>query len=131
MPLQPNRVGERVHRKCVCGGTFGAEEVDFSAESEHQVVVGERRYLLEADFMLCQVDGGDSCLPDRNVSLLVKEITQRMPYCRRLEQCGRHLVQHWLEGVVVVLVDEDDVDVNILQFPRRADTRESSAENQD
>ena len=39
-----------------------------------------------------------------------------MPDRRLLEQPGRHLVQQRLEGVVVVLVDEHDVDVALRSF---------------
>ena len=48
---------------------------------------------------------------------------------RLLEQVGRDLVEQRLEGVVVVLVDEDDVDVGVLQLARRADPAEPAAED--
>ena len=61
----------------------------------------------------------------------MEEIAQRMPDGVRLEQARRHLVQERLEGVVVVLVDQHDVDVGLLQLPCGADTREAAAEDQD
>ena len=48
-----------------------------------------------------------------------------------LEQARRDLVQERLEGVVVVLVDEHDVDVALLQLLRRADPGEAAAEDED
>ena len=44
---------------------------------------------------------------------------------RRLEQVGRDLVEQRLEGVVVVLVDEDDVDVGVLRACARRRCRRS------
>jgi len=54
-----------------------------------------------------------------------------MSHGRLVEQAGRNLVQERLEGVVVVLVDEDDVDVAFLQAPRGSDAREAAAEDED
>ena len=51
------------------------------------------------------------------------------PTAVSLEQVGRDLVQERLEGVVVVLVDEHDVDVGVLQLPRSADPGEPAAED--
>ena len=48
-----------------------------------------------------------------------------------LEQIGRDLVEQRLEGVVVVLVDEHDVDVGVLQLAGRADAGEAAAEDED
>ena len=49
----------------------------------------------------------------------------------RLEETRRQLVEQRLEGVVVVLVDDDDVDVGLLQLVGGADPGEASAENED
>ena len=46
------------------------------------------------------------------------------------EACG-DLVQERLEGVVVVLVDEHDVDVALLQLLGGADPGEAAAEDED
>ena len=48
-----------------------------------------------------------------------------------LEQARGHLVQERLEGVVVVLVDEHDVDVALVQLLRGADPGEAAAEDED
>ena len=48
-----------------------------------------------------------------------------------LEQPCRDLVQERLEGVVVVLVDEHDVDVALVQLLRGADPGEAAAEDED
>jgi hypothetical protein len=54
-----------------------------------------------------------------------------VPDGRRLEEASRELVQQRLEGVVVVFVDDDDVDVRLLQRLRGADAREAASENED
>ena len=59
---------------------------------------------------------GHGRLVDGDVRLLVEEVAQRVADRGGLEQVGRDLVQERLEGVVVVLVDEDDVDVGVLQL---------------
>ena len=66
----------------------------------------------------------------RDVRLLVEQVAQGMAARRRLEQVGGHLVQQGLERVVVVLVDQRDVDVGVLQLPRRADATEATPEHQ-
>ena len=66
-----------------------------------------------------------------DVVVSVKEIAERMADCGGLEQRGRHLIQERLEGVVVVLVDDDHVDVCVFQLLRRADACEPSTEDQD
>src|SRR4029077_3201764 len=53
-----------------------------------------------------------------------------MPHRGRLEQVRRDLVEERLEGVEVVLVDEDHVDVGVLQLARGAQTGEPTAEDQ-
>ena len=129
--LEAHRIGERVHRERVLGGTGGSEEVDLGAEREHEVVVGQRRHLGELDLALVQVDPGDGVQVDTDVRLLVEEVAQRMSDRRPLEQGGRDLVEERLEGVVVVLVDQHDVDVGLLQRLRGAEPGEASAEDQD
>ena len=113
------------------GSALRPEEVHLRPEGEHEVVVGDRRETVEADFPRLEVDPGDRRLVDRGVVLLLDEIAQRVPDGRRLEQPGRQLVQQRLEGVVVVPVDEHDVDVGVLQLPCGADPREAAAENED
>ena len=49
----------------------------------------------------------------------------------RVEQSRRELVEHRLEAVVVVRVDDDDVDVGLLELSRSADAGEAAAENDD
>ena len=66
-----------------------------------------------------------------DVVLLVKEIADRVTDRRLLEQPGRDLVQQRLEGVVVVLVDEDDVDVALAKLLGSADPAEAATQDQD
>ena len=53
----------------------------------------------------------------------------RVPDRRLLEQAGGELVQQRLEGVVVVLVDQHDVDVGLAQLLRGADPGEAAAQD--
>ena len=68
---------------------------------------------------------------DADIFLLVEEIPDRVPNRRLLEQPGRHLVQQRLEGVVVVLVDDHDVDVALAELLGGADAGEAAAQDED
>ena len=113
------------------GSALGSEEVDLRTERRHEVVVGERCHLGELHLALVQVDRRDSRLVNSDVRLLLKEVAQGMSDRCGFEQGGRDLVEERLEGVVVVLVDEHDVDVGVLQLPCGAESRKASPEDQD
>ena len=68
---------------------------------------------------------------DRGVVLVLDEIAERASHGRRLEQPRRQLVEQRLEGVVVVPIDENDVDVGLLQLVGGTDPGEAAAENED
>ena len=119
-------IGKRVLR-----GAFGAEEVDLGAEPENEIVVGERRHLRELHLALGEVDRRHRRLVDGGVVLVVDQVAERVSDGAGLQQTGRELVQERLEGVVVVLVHEHDVDVGLLQLSRRADAGEAAAEDDD
>ncbi len=65
--LEPDRVGQRVHRKRVLRGPARAEEVHLRPEREHEEVVGDGRETVEADLLRREVDPGDRSLVDRRV----------------------------------------------------------------
>jgi hypothetical protein len=129
--LQADGVGQRVQRKRVLARSLHTEEVDLCAEREHQIVVGQRFQLAEADFPRGEVDRSDLVAVHTDVVLLVEEIAERVPYRRLLEQPGRDLVQQRLEGVVVVLVHEHDVDVALAELLGSADPAEAAAQDHD
>src|SRR5271166_1677679 len=52
-----------------------------------------------------------------------------MPDRRGLEQIGRHLIQQRLEGVVVVLIDQHDINLSVLQCLRCPQSGEPSTED--
>ena len=107
------------------------EEVDLRPEPEHEEVVTQRLELVEGRLALLEVDACDPVLVDTNVVLLVEEVADRVSDGRLLEQAGRDLVEQRLEGVVVVLVDEDDVSAALLQLLGGADPGEAAAEDED
>ena len=129
--LEPDRVRQRVHRKRVLGGALRPEEVHLRPEGEDEEVVGDGRETVEADLLRLEVDRGDRRLVDRRVVLVLDEVAERVSDGRRLEEARGQLVQQRLEGVVVVLVDDDDVDVGLLQLVRGADSGEAAAQNED
>ena len=70
-----------------------------------------------------EVEPADRVLMDAHIRLLVEEVPNGMSHRRLLEQARRYLVEKRLKGVVVVLVDDDDVNValgmNCDYFVRR------------
>ena len=67
---------------------------------------------------------------DGDVGLIVEQVAQRMGDLGGVDQVGRDLVEHRLEGVVIVLVDEDHVCVGLLQLAGSADPAEAAAQDQ-
>ena len=132
MLLQPDRVGEGVHRERVLGGPLGPEERDLRAEPEHEEVVGQGRHVRESHLACLEVDRGHRRLVDGDVVLVavVDEVAERVTDGARLEEARRELVQERLEGVIVVPIDEDDVGVGLAQLERRAKPAEPSAEDE-
>src|SRR5690348_9105200 len=128
--LEPDRVRQRVHRERMLGRSRGAEVVDLGADSEHEVVVGDRFDLVELDRLRAEIDPAHVRLVDDRVVVAREQVAQRVPDCGLLEQTGRELVEEWLEGVVVVPVDEDDLGVGPLQLLCGADPGEPAAEDQ-
>ena len=129
--LEPHGVAERVHRERMLGRALDAEEVDLRAEPEDEVVVAQRPELVERHLARLQVDRGHAVLMEPSVVLLVEEVADRMADGGLLEEPCGHLVQERLEGVVVVLVDEHDVDVALVQFLSGADPGEAAPEDED
>jgi hypothetical protein len=109
----------------------GAEEVDFRAEREHQVVVGQGLDLGKLHRPLVEIDSCHRRLVNRGVVLVVHEVPKRVADARRLEQAGRELVQQRLKRVVVVVIDQHHVGVRLLQLLRRADAGEAAAQDHD
>ena len=120
-----------ISQERMLGRTFRSEERDLRAERQDEVVVDDRLHLGEPHLALRQVDRGHRVEMDPRVRVLVKEVAQGMPDGRGLEQVRCHLVEERLKGVVVVLVDDDDVGVDLLQRPRSADAREAPAQDED
>ena len=87
-----HRVGQRVHREGVLLRTFDPEEVDASAQREHQVVVRDRLHLRELHLSAFEVELLRGRLMHPDVRLLVEEVPDRMPDDGRCEQVRRHLV---------------------------------------
>jgi hypothetical protein len=129
--LEPERVGQRVHRKGVLGGALGPEERHLCAQREDEVVVRNRLETLESDLLRLQVHRGDGSRVDHGVVLVLHQIAERVPDRRRLEEARRELVEQRLEGVVVVPVDEHDVDVGAAEPAGGADAGEASSEHED
>ena len=97
----------------------------------HEVVVLQGRHVCELHRAGFEIDRRDRRLVHGRVVLVLEEVAQRVGDGRRVEQAGGELVQHRLEGVVVVRVHQHDLDVRILELPRGTETGEAAAEDQD
>jgi hypothetical protein len=63
----------------VLGRAFGTEEVDLGADSQDEVVVRDRREVLELDLACLQVDRADGCAMNGGVVLMADEIGSECP----------------------------------------------------
>ena len=90
-------------------GARAAEELNHGSEPDHEVVVLQRRHVRELHRAALEIDRRDGCLVDGGVLLMLEEIAQRMGDRGRLDQARCQLVEHGLETVVVVRVDQHDV----------------------
>ena len=128
--LEAHGVRQRVHREGVLLAAVRAEEIDIRAERQHEVVVRDRRDPLEPRLAPLQIDACHPVLVDARIRLVVEEVAQRMPDSRRFEQIRGDLVEQWLERVIVVLVDQDDIDIGVLQLLSGAEAREATSEDE-
>jgi hypothetical protein len=128
---EPDGVCQRVHRERVLRRSVDPEEVRLGPEGDDEVVVAERRHVVEGHLAVVEIDRGDRCFVHGGVGLVVEQVAQRVAARRGLQQVGRHLVEQWLERVVVVPVDDRDVDLGVLQLTGGADASEAATQDQD
>ena len=122
MRSEPQGILDGVEGKCVLSGARAAEELNDCSEPEHQVVVRQGRHVGELHFAAFEIDRRDRRLVDGHVLVVLEEVAQRMSHRRRVEQAGGELVEHRLEAVVVVRVDQHDVDVRVLELAGGSET---------
>src|SRR5690606_9521136 len=96
----------------------------------HQVVVALGPVFKE-DAPRPRVDTGDLRHQYRRVLLPAKNAPNRPGDVRWRQRRGRHLVQKRLEKMMILLVDQQDASVCVLQGPRRTETAEPAADDDD
>ena len=99
-------VGERIQREGVLLRARGAEEVRPGAHREHEVVPREARSVGTRHRLGAGVDFGDGCHLHADTAPFAEDPAQRTRNVARSDLRGRDLVQHRLELVIVVLVDQ-------------------------
>ncbi len=80
------------------------------AGGEHQRVVGDRAAVVEQHALAGAVDATDIGEQRRHVLALAQEMADRPGNLRGRQRRGRHLIEQWLEKMVVALVDHGDAD---------------------
>src|SRR4029077_15376788 len=106
------------------------EEVRLSTRSENQEVVADRPAGgLETPGG--KVDPRDVPPADVEVLLAAQDRARRARDLFGLEPCGGDLIEQWLEEVVVVAIDQDDLHRRAAQRPRGIQPRESRADDDD
>src|SRR4029077_17183923 len=101
---------------------LGPEEIDLRAEPENEVVVPDRRQLVEANLSRVEVDIRHLRVMDNGVALVPHQVTEGMADRRLLEQTRRQLIEQRLKGVVIVTVDQHNLDLGVLQLLRSPHT---------
>src|SRR6516164_2757059 len=77
------------------------------------------------------IDAGDLRQEHAEVSLLDLELSDRRRDIGGREHCRRHLIEQWLEYVVVAAIDQDDIDISVPQRTCRGDSGKASADDDD
>ena len=85
------------------------------AGRQHEIVVGEGWPFLKHDSVADEVDGFGLVLAKAQMGVGARICPHGVGDVARVQTRGRHLVEQRLEGVVVVVVDENEVDVCFRQ----------------
>jgi len=124
-------VGQRVERQCELLGA-GHREVRRDRAGRHdEVVEGDLRAIVEDDDATRVVNGSYATVTKAHVSSGAEDRANRVGDVSRFEARGRYLVQEWLKGVEVVLVDDRDTNILITQAFGGRNTREPTTDNDD
>src|SRR5262249_61670042 len=79
MFLEADGVRNGVHRESMLVRSLGSEEVDLGTEPEDEIVVRDRRQLLEADLLRVEDDSIDARHVNRRVLLVPDEVPEGGP----------------------------------------------------
>jgi hypothetical protein len=100
----------------VLGCSGGAEEVCLGSRRHDQVVPVQHRSGSRGDRSCFEVDRYRGRAADLNGLVLAKDPAQRPGYVKRGDLGCGELIQHWLELVVVIAVQQDHVHVMLSQL---------------
>src|ERR1700678_3062804 len=78
-----------------------------------------------------QIDADNFSQEHRNILLLRFKLSNRRRHLRRRKDRGRHLIQEWLEDVMVPTIDHEDLGIAMSQSFCRGNTAEAAADNHD
>ena len=124
---QPLGVVERVQRDGVVGGARGVEVVRLRPHGEDEVVAGVRAAVGAADGPGRRIDVGHLGHLHVDRLVLAEDAAERPGDIARRELRRGHLVEHRLERVVVVLVDQRDGHVGLGERLGAAHAGEAAA----
>ena len=112
------------------GRSGRTEEVRLGARCEDQVVPGYFRSQRRGDRASVRVDRCDARMPDFDCLVVAKDPAQRSGDVIGGQLGGGHLIQHRLELVVVVLVEQNDVDVILGELLGAGNPGEPTSHNE-
>jgi len=104
-------------------------EVGVARARPHDQVVKREGFGIRLDDVGLRVDPEGLGEKHPAVLLTRKDASNGRCDVRRVQRCGRHLVKHGLEEVVVFPVDECDRDRRVAERAGRLEPREPAAEN--
>jgi hypothetical protein len=99
------------------GGTWNREEGRGGPRSKDQVVVGHHVALGELDHVPGEVDARNRGVAEGHIRLSAQDGPEWVGDIGGLEAGGSYLVEEGLEGMEVVLIDDDDVEGPSTQLP--------------
>lgn len=123
------RVGKRLQSKCVLVDTRNAKGIGDRTACHDQVVERDIAPVLQRNCLIGEANIDDCSKPHPNVALSLEDPAGRITDVVAVKARRRDLVQQRLEGVVVALVNDLDVDGRVVEMAGDRESAESGPNN--
>ena len=130
MSAQPLGVGYRVQGECILRRAWDPEEVRAGTRCHHQMRPGQGPPVGQHQAAFGQVGSRDIRRHDGHRRVVLEDRPMRPGDIFSGQLRAGHLVQQWLELVIVVAVHQRHVHTLITQFVSAGDTSQTTAQDQ-
>ena len=125
---------QRLHARGELGEVVVAEVGLVGASGDDEGVVGDDALgarKIRGDGLAVDVDVSNFAVDEVGVVLAIQQLADGGCDVRGGDQAGGDLVEHRLEQVVILLVDDRDIDIRVLQLLNGRQAAEASADHND